>query len=101
MTTSSATMTTWATSTNDAEWMTVSPNLRNYQVKIRARCSDGAQDLYQAPTGFGNTVLFNFVVQNAVARGNRVAIVMSNTMVVGSAVVALTMAFFVRGGGTP
>jgi superfamily II DNA or RNA helicase len=92
--------------------MLVSPDLRNYQIQgvgeICARCSEGARALYQAPTGFGKTVLFSFVVQNAVARGNRVAIVMSNTMVVGSAVVkctrpypgALATPFFLRGGGT-
>jgi Type III restriction enzyme, res subunit len=58
----------------------VSLNLRNYQIEgvadVCARFSEGARRvLYQALTGSGKTVLFSFVVQNAVARGNRVAIV--------------------------
>ena len=58
----------------------MSLNLRNYQIEgvadVCARFSEGARRvLYQALTGSGKTVLFSFVVQNAVARGNRVAII--------------------------
>jgi DNA repair protein RadD len=53
--------------------------LRPYQVRgvaqIRAAYAAGHRRvLYQAPTGSGKTVLFAFVVSNAVARGNRVLI---------------------------
>jgi DNA repair protein RadD len=53
--------------------------LRDYQnegvEKIRACFRSGVlRVLYQSPTGSGKTVLFSFVVANAVARGNRVGI---------------------------
>jgi superfamily II DNA or RNA helicase len=55
------------------------PELRSYQetgvADIRASFANGARAvLYQAPTGSGKTVLFTYVVQKAVARGNRVCI---------------------------
>jgi DNA repair protein RadD len=57
----------------------VGPTLRDYQMSgvaaIRGHFARGARRvLYQAPTGSGKTVLFAFIVQSAVARGNRVAI---------------------------
>ena len=55
------------------------PTLRSYQEKgvaeIRACFAHGVgRVLYQAPTGSGKTILFAFIVANAVARGNRVMI---------------------------
>ena len=71
------------------------PDLRNYQQQgvddIRARFTDGARRvLYQAPTGFGKTVLFGFITQNAAARGNRVAILGHRQEIVDQIDTALT-----------
>jgi DNA repair protein RadD len=59
--------------------MSGAPTLRDYQeagvAGIRACFAAGARRvLYQAPTGSGKTVLFSYIVANAVARGNRVVI---------------------------
>jgi Type III restriction enzyme, res subunit len=44
------------------------------RLKFRLALAGARHILYQAPTGSGKTILFSFVVQNAVARGNRVVI---------------------------
>jgi superfamily II DNA or RNA helicase len=59
--------------------MTETPILRAYQddgvARIRGEFARGAlRVLYTAPTGSGKTVLFSYVVSNAVARGKRVCI---------------------------
>jgi superfamily II DNA or RNA helicase len=69
--------------------------LRDYQqlgvTDIRGAFAAGARRiLYQAPTGSGKTVLFAFIVDGAVARGNRVAILGHRQEIVDQIDAALT-----------
>jgi DNA repair protein RadD len=71
------------------------PTLRDYQMSgvtdIRGHFARGAHRvLYQAPTGSGKTILFVFIVMNAVARGNRVVILAHRQEIVDQIGAALT-----------
>jgi DNA repair protein RadD len=73
----------------------MAPILRPYQetgvAETRARFADGLQRvLYQAPTGSGKTVLFAYIVANAVSRGNRVFILGHRDEIVTQIAKALT-----------
>jgi DNA repair protein RadD len=68
--------------------------LREYQHRgvgeIRTAFAAGRRRvLYQAPTGSGKTILFLFVVMNAVARGRRVLIVVHRQELIDQVTVAL------------
>jgi superfamily II DNA or RNA helicase len=69
--------------------------LRSYQERgvadIRVEFARGARAvLYQAPTGSGKTVLFAYLLANAVARGNRVVILGHRQEIVDQIDTALT-----------
>ena len=71
------------------------PTLRDYQTTgvadIRRHFARGVRRvLYQAPTGSGKTVLFAFIVESAVARGNRVVILAHRQEIVDQISAALT-----------
>jgi superfamily II DNA or RNA helicase len=71
------------------------PELRWYQARdverIRAAFGGGHRRiLYAAPTGSGKTVLFVYIVERAVARGNRVCIVAHRLEIVEQISAALT-----------
>lgn len=71
------------------------PSLRDYQTAgvtdTRTRFAEGVRRvLYQAPTGSGKTILFVFIVMNAVARGNRVIILAHRQEIVDQISAALT-----------